>query len=119
MTIGTKISTFFKGRHVGTDAFGNRYFIEKKIRSGQRTRRWVMYKGVAEPSKVPPMWNAWLHYTVDQLPTELSTPHYAWEKEHVPNLSGTAGAYLPPGHIRMGSDRASTVADYQAWTPGE
>ena len=119
MTIGTKISTFFSGKHVGTDDFGNRYFTAKKTRKGERTRRWVMYKGVAEPTKVPPMWNGWLHYTFDQLPTEMNIPAYAWQKEHVPNLTGTAGAYLPPGHIRMGTERAATVADYKPWTPGE
>ena len=119
MTIGTKLSTFFSGKQVGTDEFGNRYFTDKKPRKGQRERRWVMYKGVAEPSKVPPLWNAWLHHTIQTLPSAMNVPIYAWQKQHIPNLSGTAGAYLPPGHIRKGSDRAATVADYQAWTPGE
>lgn len=119
MTLGTKLSTFFGGNHVGTDEFGNRYFTGKKAKHGQRARRWVMYKGIPEPTKVPPMWNAWLHYTIDALPTELNMPAYAWQKEHLPNLTGTAGAYLPPGHIRRGADRSATVADYQPWTPGE
>ncbi|MBY0355167.1 MAG: NADH:ubiquinone oxidoreductase subunit NDUFA12 [Rickettsiales bacterium] len=117
MTLGTKISTFFTGKQVGIDAFGNRYFTQKRTKAGARARRWVMYRGTPEPSKVPPLWNAWLHHTIAVLPSEMNIPTHSWQKEYIPNLTGTAGAYLPPGHIRKGADRAATVADYQAWTP--
>ena len=30
MTITTRLYTFFHGKPVGTDAFGNRYFMERK-----------------------------------------------------------------------------------------
>lgn len=118
MTIGTRISTFFTGKQVGTDEFGNRYFTQKRSTKGERMRRWVMYRGTPEPSKVPPLWNAWLHHTIALLPDEMNIPVHEWQKPHQPNLTGTTGAYLPPGHIRKGSARAATVADYQAWTPG-
>ncbi len=36
-------------------------------------RRWVIYSGDAEASKVPPGWNGWLHHTVDVAPTEESS----------------------------------------------
>ena len=99
--------TWFRGALVGTDQFGNRYYRLKsraplKKEGGgrfSRERRWVIYKGEAEASKVPPQWHAWLHHTVDEVPSDTATPHYAWEKPHQPNLSGTPDAYRPPGSL--------------------
>lgn len=116
MTIGTKLFTLLKGELVGTDMFGNRYFREKKPRKGARERRWVMYKGIVEPSKVPAEWHGWLHYTAANPPEGKVTRH-VWEKPHQPNLTGTQGAYLPPGHLEKGARRSPTTADYQAWKP--
>ena len=117
MTIGTKLYTYFHGKHVGTDEFGNRYFMEKKEPKAGRRKRWVMYKGKAEASKVPPHWHGWLHYTTDALPESGKPVQYEWQKEHLPNLTGTTGAYMPPGHLLKGGVRDKTTADYQPWTP--
>lgn len=117
MTIGTRLHTLLFGKHVGTDEFGNRYYTERANPKDRRTKRWVMYKGIAEPSKVPALWHGWLHYTLEELPSEMPRIHYAWEKEHLPNLTGTKGAYMPPGHVLKGADRAASTSDYQAWTP--
>ncbi|KAF0145048.1 MAG: NADH dehydrogenase, partial [Rhodospirillaceae bacterium] len=65
MTIGTRFFTWFRGRLVGTDAYGNRYYRGPLRVPGGRERRWILYKGRPEASKVPPEWHAWLHYTVD------------------------------------------------------
>ncbi len=116
-TIGTRLHTLLKGKHVGTDPFGNRYYVERSPEKGARTRRWVVYRGLAEPSKVPPMWHGWLHYTLPDPPKENAVKHYDWEKGHVPNLTGTAGAYLPPGHLKRGGYRDSSTSDYEAWIP--
>ncbi len=116
-TIGTRLYTFFNGKAVGRDAFGNSYYIEKSPAKGVRARRWVIYNGMAEPSKVPPLWHAWLHYTTDTLPTEIQRKPYFWEKPHLPNLTGTRGAYFPPGHKRGGGRRAAAASDYEAWEP--
>jgi NADH:ubiquinone oxidoreductase subunit len=118
-TFGTRLHTFLHGKHVGTDEYGNKYYTMKRAAEDGRTRRWVVYNGLAEASKVPPLWHAWLHYTTDMLPSEVPVQHYDWEKEHVPNLTGTEGSYLPPGHIKRGADRSPSYSDYQAWTPGE
>ena len=41
MNIGTWLLTFFRGRLVGTDSGGNRYFIERSPRAhGAKLRRW-------------------------------------------------------------------------------
>lgn len=116
MTITTRLSSYFNGTQVGEDIFGNRYFTEKKAPKTGRRKRWVLYKGVAEPSKVPAQWHGWLHYTTDTLPAKEAA-HYAWEQPHRPNLTGTKNAYAPAGSLRSGAPRAKTTADYEAWVP--
>ena len=116
-TIGTRIYTLFKGKQVGTDEFGNRYFVEKSPAKNRRRKRWVLYKGIDEASKVPAHWHGWLHYTHDDLPGTQPAKKYDWQKEHIPNLTGTTGAYVPPGHLLKGGHRAPTTADYTAWKP--
>lgn len=117
MTIGTKIFTRFHGQHVGTDELGNKYYVDKKAKAGQRARRWVMYAGAADPSSVPPEWHGWLHYTTDVTPADAPPPHYAWQKPAKPNLSGTSAAYLPDGHLLSKGQRQKNVADYEPWQP--
>lgn len=117
MTITTRLFTFFHGIQVGQDQFGNRYFTEKKTKAGNRSKRWVVYNGKAEPSKVPAEWHGWLHYTFDAPPSKRALAQYDWELPPIPNLTGTKGAYLPPGHVTAGGNRASSTSDYQAWNP--
>jgi len=113
--IGTRLFTLFRGRKVGTDEFGNVYYEQRRTPKGERQRRWVLYRGVAEPSKVPPHWHGWLHHT---LPAPLpAIKQYRWQKEHLPNLTGTQGRHLPAGHIEKTGARAKSSADYQPWTP--
>ena len=116
MNIGTRLFTYLHGRAVGTDSLGNRYFEEKKFRSGLRKRRWVAYVGTPDASAVPPEWHAWLHYTTDApLPDTGRKP---WQKPHLSNLTGTPLSYRPPGHDYSGGARALASSDYEAWEPG-
>jgi NADH:ubiquinone oxidoreductase subunit len=117
MTITTRLYTLFHGHLVGEDPFGNRYYTEKKAPEGRRQKRWVMYNGAAEPSKVPAEWHGWLQYTIAWPPTQRSIRRYPWQKPHQPNLTGTKGAYVPPGHLLAGAQREPTTADYEAWKP--
>lgn len=115
MTVGTRLFTFFKGRQIGSDASGNRYFLERKPWRGARARRWVLYKGAADASAVPPEWHAWLHFTTDEkLPEARRRP---WQKPHLANPTGSAKGYRPPGHDYEGGARAPAAGDYEAWTP--
>ena len=116
MSIGTRLFTWFFGRIVGTDGAGNVYYTEKSARRGAVARRWVIYNGEPEATKVPPEWHAWLHFTTD---APLSTTNRRdWQKPHVPNLTGTPESYRPAGHDYRGGHRASATGDYESWTPG-
>jgi NADH:ubiquinone oxidoreductase subunit len=104
---------------VGEDDYGNRYYEAKDTRDSYdgRLRRWVIYKGYAEPTKVPADWHGWLHYTFDEPPTKAPFKVHAWEKPHLPNLTGTPYAYRPAGSIVLTGERAAAAADYQPWSP--
>lgn len=117
MHIRTWIYTLINGAPVGVDEFGNRYYRGKGRKLHGRERRWVVYKGKAEASKVPPEWHAWLHHTVDEPLTESAATARPWQKPHLPNLTGTTGAYRPAGHDRKGGQRAAATGDYEAWKP--
>ncbi len=121
-SLGTKIFTWLHGELVGTDSQGNTYYRDKRGAlarkdSLRRERRWVVYAGDVEASRVPPEWHAWLHHTTSEAPPEGGPPRRPWMKEHQPNLTGTELAYRPPGHTLEGGRRAKATGDYEAWTP--
>jgi NADH:ubiquinone oxidoreductase subunit len=116
MNIGTRLFTFLRGRQVGSDAEGNRYFEERKPRpGGLRQRRWVLFNGPEEATAIPPDWHAWIHYTTDA--PIADTQRRPWQKPHLPNRTGTALSYRPPGHDYLGGRRAAATGDYEAWSP--
>jgi len=109
-TLGTRLFTSRKGVKVGTDGQGNIYY-----QTADAKKRWVIYNGEIEASRVPPDWHGWLHFTWDQPPTTAPLPHKPWEKPHLENLTGTPAAYAPTGSIRAAAP--AQRADYEAWTP--
>ncbi len=110
-TIGTALHTMLRGRNVGEDADGNRYF------EGRDGRRWVIYAGSNDASNVPAEWHGWLHRTHDALPADSLPPIRPWQLPASPNLTGTTAAYRPAGALERGGRRAAATGDYQAWTP--
>jgi NADH:ubiquinone oxidoreductase subunit len=114
-TLGTQLFTWRKGIRVGSDDQGNIYYKNKDA-----TRRWVIYNGEAEASRVSPDWHGWLHHTWPHPPTDKPLVHKAWEAPHQENLTGTAAAYAPAGSIRAQSmDKGAPAPrrDYDAWEP--
>ena len=109
-TLNTQFHTWRKGVRVGEDTQGNVFYTSR-----DGTRRWVIYNGEAEASRVSPDWHGWLHHTFDELPSDTPLPHKAWEKPHQENLTGTPLAYAPAGSIRR--TKPVERRDYEAWTP--
>lgn len=116
MTIGTRLFTLLNGAFVGRDEFGNRYYRARRVRAGRRERRWVIYNGEAEASRVPPEWHAWLHHTIADAPVH-ARPRRPWQRPHEPNRTGTAEAYRPPGSELRGGRRSPATGDYEPWQP--
>jgi NADH:ubiquinone oxidoreductase subunit len=109
-TVGTQFFTWRKGMRVGEDEQGNIFY-----QTHDAKRRWVIFNGESEASRVSPDWHGWLHHTWDQPPTKAPIRHKAWEKPHEPNLTGTVAAYAPAGSIRAGTP--ADRQDYEAWAP--
>ena len=109
-TLNTQVWTRLYGEKVGEDDQGNIFY-----QSGGGKRRWVIYNGEAEASRVSPDWHGWLHFTWDEPPTKAPLKHKAWEKPHQENLTGTPAAYAPPGSIR--AHAPAKRSDYEAWQP--
>lgn len=110
MNISIFLRTLWRGRYVGQDTQGNKYFEDKKNATSNKPRRWVIYKGHAEASKIPAPWHGWLHYTTSEPPNLQH--RYSWEKEHLPNLTGTPYAHKPKGLQGLVTEK-----DYEAWVP--
>jgi NADH:ubiquinone oxidoreductase subunit len=120
-TFGMDLFTRRKGEKVGEDELGNVYY---RSRNGEKDkalgheRRWVIYKGEAEASRVPPGWAGWLAFTYDTPPSIEAYKPRDWQKPHEPNMTGTAFAYRPKGSAMGSGQRQATGGDYKAWTPG-
>ena len=88
-TLGTKLKTFFFGKLVGVDSLGNKYYQSKK------DKRWVIYNDEIDASKIPNEWFSWMHYTKNKIENIHILKKYDWQKQHLPNQTGTENAYHP------------------------
>ena len=102
-TFGTRLITIFSGKHVGTDSFGNKYYENK---SG---KRWVIYNGEVEASKIPSEWFSWIHKTNNKIQNQHDLKKYTWQKEHLPNQSGSEKSYHPKNNTD------ATKKKYKTW----
>ena len=88
-TLGTRIYTNFFGKLVGKDSFDNKYYESK---SG---KRWVIYKGEVDASKISYDWYSWMHFTKNKIENFRELKKYHWQKPHLPNQTGTENSYHP------------------------
>lgn len=114
-TLGTTIGLRGKTK-VGTDDLGNVYWQGGRDTAGN-PRRWVIYSGSNDASRVPPEWFSWLHHQIDGVPDEVLPPVRRWQKPAIANQTGTPLAYQPPGSLDKGGSRVRATGDYEAWSP--
>lgn len=109
-TLNTALWTRRHGIKVGEDEQGNIFYHNK-----DDSRRWVIFNGEVEASRISPDWHGWLHRTFDEIPSQKPLAHKPWEQPHQENLTGSAAAYVPAGSL----NRAQPVdrSDYEAWSP--
>ena len=105
-TLGTFIYTFFVGKFVGFDEFGNKYY------SNSKGKRWVIYKNNVEASKIPAEWHLWIHFLTKNIPSD-NPNKFSWQKKHEENLTGTKKAYKPAGSLA--SDLKKNMKKYETW----
>ena len=114
-TFGTRLKTIFFGKLAGTDEFGNKYYMSKT--KANKQRRWVIYNGYADSSKVPAKWHTWLHGVVDEIPSEQERSDKKWMKSHLPNLTGSDSAYRPSGSLSKKIVNDEQKGNYESWSP--
>ena len=102
-TFGTRLYTIFFGKFIGKDEFGNKYYENKK------GKRWVIYYGEVDASKIPVEWYSWIHFTPNKIENNHNLIKYNWQKPHKSNLTGTDSAYYP------NKDRNVTKKKYTTW----
>ncbi|MBP6581258.1 MAG: NADH:ubiquinone oxidoreductase subunit NDUFA12 [Sphingorhabdus sp.] len=111
-TIGTALFSARNGIMVGEDAEGNRYY-----RNRNDSRRWVIYQGPNDASRVAPDWHGWLHHTFEGEPDSYLPPKRNFELPASVNATGSQAAYRPGGAIEQGGKRQAATGDYTAWSP--
>ena len=110
-TLNTMVFTRRNGTKVGEDNQGNTFY-----RNADDSKRWVIFNGEAEASRIGADWHGWLHRTFDEVPSEKPLKRKNWEQPHQENLTGTLLAYAPAGSIR-GAGEPKDRRDYEAWAP--
>lgn len=114
-TLGAAFDIHRRASRIGEDEQGNAYYEEKRAHQGRR-RRYVIFKGYSDASKVPPDWFGWLHYILEAPPSAAPLRRQLWERPHQPNLTGTPQAYRPPGSLASAAE-AKAMDPYESWTP--
>lgn len=109
----SKIQLFLFFMLIGEDEYGNRYYEHKTAKTSSGfPKRWCIFKGIPEPSKVPPLFHSWLHYSTNDCSMFIVKPKkFFWQKNHLPNLTGTIYAYTPLKYIK------NYKSYYQPWSP--
>ena len=105
-TFGTFLQTMVFGNIVGEDQFGNKYYQSKA------GKRWIIYKGEIDASKIPLEWYSWIHFTPNRIEKNHDLKKYEWQKPHQSNLTGTNKAYYP----NKNNDNAINKK-YKSWKP--
>ena len=105
-TFGTFIYTLFTGKLIGTDEFGNKYYLNSK------GKRWVIYKNLIESSSIPAEWHLWIHYLTEKKPPN-DIKKFTWQKKHEENQTGTKNAYKPEGSLS--SESIKITKKYETW----
>ena len=75
-----------------------------------------MYSGKIEASKIPPHWHAWLHKSIDVPPIHYKHK-YDWQKDHLPNMTGTSKAYYPNSQPLSKLKNKPVAKEYETWKP--
>ena len=114
-SIFLKFYCLFFAKNVGKDEYGKSYYTKKNLsrKNNYRERRFVLYKGIVEASKVPQEWNAWLHHATETPPSNQKK--LSWLKDHTPNLTGSPFAY----EYKDKKKTKKVKNIYSVWSPDE
>ncbi len=117
-SLGTLFTIRLFGAFVGSDGHGQQYFrLSIKDWAGRESRL-VLYAGVPEASKIPPVWRVWLSHGDEGLSRSGEIVVHAWQKAHIPNLTGSGAALFPPGYF-LNRALGAKSKENKIWTPSD
>ena len=122
MSFTIRLLIWFKGKFVGNDSFGNRYYEEKpkSVNGTRQARRWIIYKSEYDASKIPPEWHAWLHYRADKPLSgqifDLQNPEQESATRTCKTLCNHENTVKNGNVVRLAT---KIKRPYQPWTPNE
>ena len=102
-TLGTRVYTLLFGKFKGKDYFGNKYYQNK---SG---KRWIIYNGEVDATKIPNEWYSWMHYLNNKIEHNQEIKKFSWQKKNIPNQTGTSKAFHP------NKDSKNEYKKYKSW----
>ena len=76
-----------------------------------KRKRWVVYKGEINASKITSDWFSWIHHITDRNPSEIRQKKYSWQKPHEENKTGTKKSYRPNKITKNAKD----FKKYETW----
>lgn len=103
--LGLLLYTKLFGRYIDADIFGNSYY---QTRNSKKIKRWIIYNGLYDPSKIPAEWHAWLSFNKDSPPKRN-------QKNWIPNTTGTNFAQNQITSIENIPQTALNY--YDSWSP--
>ena len=106
-TFGTFLYTLFFGKFVGKDNSGNKYYQNSK------GKRWVIYNGEINASKIESDWYQWMHYQTNSDPLNTKVSKHSWQKPHSDNKTGTEKDYRP----NKITNKKKDFKKYESWKP--
>ena len=104
-TFGTFFYTLFFGKLVGIDELGNKYYTNKT------GKRWVIYKGEINASKITTDWYLWIHGISNTIPLDNAQKKFSWQKPHKDNKTGTKDSFKP----NKISKNSKKFKKYESW----
>ena len=121
-----RIYLFFRSTKVGGDQYGNQYFEAKRTDSFGRKKRFCLYSGRPEASKISPEWHLFMHYQVEAKDVKTNYKQHKWQKPFVPDITLTEVKYLPKNHPLFSSKNnlfhssgAKNPFKIKIWKPSE
>ena len=61
----------------------------------RKKKRWIIYKGEIDASKISNEWFSWIHFTKNKMEINKNVKKYSWQKPHSSNKTGTSESYHP------------------------
>ena len=110
--IGTILYSFFKGKKIGQDKAGNKFYVHKK----NKNKKWVLYKYNIDPTSLTVKWQVWLTNKNNELLVNEENS-FKWQKNKQPNVTGTINSYHPKGNIDKRNKNIMKENKNSIWDP--